>query len=44
MEQTYAVADGGVLAGVLYRNSGTNNQENVDIIIDVLSDDADQQY
>lgn len=40
MEQTYAAADGGVLAGVLYRNSGTNNQENVDIIIDVLSGDG----
>ena len=38
MEQKIAAADGGVIAGVLYRNNGTENQENVDIVIDILDE------
>ena len=38
MEQRYAAADGGVLAGVLYRNSGTENGDNVDIIVEILDE------
>ena len=40
MEQRYSASEGGVLAGVLYRNSGTNNQENVDIIVEILNQDG----
>ena len=40
MEQKYAASDGGVLAGVLYRNSGTDNQDNVDIIVEILDADG----
>ena len=38
MEQKIAAADGGLIAGVLYRNNGTENQENVDIVIDILDE------
>ena len=38
MEQVIPAADGGVLAGVLYRNGGVLNQENCVVTIDVLDD------
>ena len=41
MEQKIAAADGGVLAGVLYRNNGTDNQESVEVLVEVLSEEGD---
>ena len=41
MEQKIAAGDGGVLAGVLYRNNGTENQENVEVLVEVLSEEGD---
>lgn len=38
MEQRISAADGGVVAGVLYRNSGTDNQNNVDVIVEIFDD------
>ena len=38
MEQAIPEADGGVLAGVLYRNTGYANQENCVITVEVLDD------
>ena len=33
-------ADGGLIAGVLYRNNGTADQTNVDLIVEVLDEDG----
>ena len=41
MEQKIAAGDGGVLAGVLYRNNGTENQESVEVLVEVLSEEGD---
>ena len=41
MEQKIAAADGGVLAGVLYRNNGTENQESVEVLVEVLSEEGE---
>ena len=38
MEQRIPAADGGVLAGVLYRNAGYLDQENCVVTVDVLDD------
>ncbi len=38
MEQRIAASNGGVLAGVIYRNSGTENQENVDVVVEILDE------
>jgi len=42
MEQAVSASDGGVLCGVLYRNNGTENQQNVDVIVEVLSADGSE--
>ena len=41
MEQKIAAGDGGVLAGVLYRNNGTDNQDDVEVLVEVLSEEGD---
>jgi hypothetical protein len=41
MEQAIPAADGGVLAGVLYRNNGTENQEDVEVLVEVLNEAGD---
>ena len=41
MEQAISAADGGVLAGVLYRNNGTANQEDVEVLVEVLNEAGD---
>ena len=38
MDQAYAAADGGLLVGVLYRNSGFMDQTGVTLTVDVLDD------
>lgn len=38
MEQRIYAADGGLVAGVLYRNNGNTDQEGVEIIVDILDD------
>lgn len=35
-EQRIPAADGGLIAGVLYRNNGTADQTNVDLIVEIL--------
>jgi hypothetical protein len=40
MEQKISANDGGLICGILYRNSGTENQENVDIIIEIMDEDG----
>ena len=40
MDQAIPEADGGLLAGVLYRNSGFLNQENCVVTIEVLDDEG----
>ena len=42
MEQAIPAADGGVLAGVLYRNNGTDNQEDVAVLVEVLNEAGDE--
>ena len=42
MEQTIPASEGGVLAGVLYRNNGTENQENVEVLVEVLNETGDE--
>ncbi|MDG2311021.1 MAG: hypothetical protein P8L64_01385, partial [Flavobacteriales bacterium] len=42
MEQAIPAADGGVLAGVLYRNNGTDNQEDVAVLVEVLNESGDE--
>jgi hypothetical protein len=37
-EQRVLAADGGLIAGVLYRNNGNTDQEGVEIIVDILDD------
>jgi hypothetical protein len=39
-EQRVLAADGGLLAGVLYRNNGNADQEGVEIILDILDSDG----
>lgn len=39
-EQRISAADGGLIAGVLYRNNGTADQTNVDLIVEVLDEDG----
>ena len=41
MEQKIAAADGGVLAGVLYRNNGTASQDSVEVLVEVLSEEGE---
>jgi len=41
IEQKIAAGDGGVLAGVLYRNNGTDNQDDVEVLVEVLSEEGD---
>ena len=38
MEQKIAANDGGVLAGVIYSNSGTENAENVSVVVEILDE------
>ena len=38
LEQAIASADGGMVAGVMYRNVGTDNQLNVEVLVEVLDD------
>jgi hypothetical protein len=40
MEQAISSADGGMVAGVIFRNNGTADQSNVEITVEIL-DDAD---
>ena len=42
MEQAIPASDGGVLAGVLYRNNGTENQTDVEVLVEVLNEDGDE--
>ena len=42
MEQAISAADGGVLAGILYRNNGTENQEDVAVLVEVLNEAGDE--
>ena len=42
MEQAVSSADGGVICGVLYRNNGTESQQNVEVIVEVLSADGSE--
>jgi hypothetical protein len=41
IEQAISAADGGVLAGVLYRNNGTANQDSVEVLVEVLNEAGD---
>lgn len=41
LEQAIPAADGGVLAGVIYRNNGTDNQEAVEVLVEVLTEEGD---
>ena len=41
MEQAISAADGGLLAGVLYRNNGTANQDSVEVLVEILSQEGD---
>ena len=38
LEQAIASANGGMVAGVMYRNVGTENQTNVQVLVEVLDD------
>ena len=38
LEQAIASANGGMVAGVMYRNVGTENQTNVEVLVEVLDD------
>lgn len=40
LEQAIPAEDGGLIAGVLYRNNGTNDQTNVDIIVEIFDDEG----
>ena len=33
-------ADGGLVAGVMYKNSGTDTQYNVDVLVEILDEDS----
>ncbi|PCJ81719.1 MAG: hypothetical protein COA49_04205 [Bacteroidetes bacterium] len=41
LAQTIAAADGGVLACVIYRNNGTENQDAVEVLVEVLNETGD---
>jgi hypothetical protein len=41
MEQAIPASDGGVVAGVLYRNNGNENQTDVEVLVEILNESGD---